>query len=157
MLSVVKTYLSTPASDSVEDAILIFSDGFGIDSEDNRRLADNFAANGYFAVMPDLFRGESLHPDIPDGFNYNAWERMNLPANVEPLIRSVISRLRSRGVKRIGGAGYSIGTKYLARFMSRGGLCAGFMGHPWWLEREDVLAINKPVSIAFGKWWHSEH
>ena len=153
ILSVVEIYYCIPASESVQDAVLIFTDAHGINSRSNRLLADSFAANGFFAVMPDLFRGSSLPLNIPDGFDYNAWERRNLPANVEPLVHAVINGMRSRGAVRIGGVGYAVGTKYLARFMGPGRLCAGFMSDPWWLEKEDILAINKPLSIVFGKWY----
>ena len=143
----------TPSSGLKEDAILLFTDGRG-NMEANISLADNFAANGFFTVMPTLFDGDNL-PDVPNDpkakFDLKEWKRRNLPSKVKPFINAVILGMRSVGAKRIGGVGYHVGAKYLARFMGQEGLCTAFMAQPEWLEEEDILAINAPVSLAFGR------
>lgn len=114
-------------------------------------LADEFAANGYFVVMPDLFFRDSVPQSPDDDFEYDLWEMCHPPASAESVIRTVLVEMRKAGAKRIGGVGYTIGARYLAKYMSPSQFYAGFMGHPDRLAKEDVMAINKPVSIAFGK------
>lgn len=147
----VQTYYVLPRNDSLENAILFFTDAMGINFENNRLLADNFAANGYFTVMPDLFRGDAVPLDRPKNWSQTLWFRNHLPSDVEPIIRTVVDEMKKSGVKRIAAVGYSIGAKYLARFMKIARIRVAFIAQPAWVEEEDVLAIDRPISIAFGK------
>lgn len=66
-------YFKRPPSNSSENAIILFTDAMGHTYRNNRLLADNFAANGFFVVMPDLFRGDAV-PDIKSaGFDAHKW------------------------------------------------------------------------------------
>lgn len=151
MSSIVETYATLPPSRSKENAILLFTDGYGIKADYNRLLADEFAANGYFVVMPDLFLKDPI-PQTPDkDFDEELWKKRHEPASVDGYIKTVLAEMHKAGVQRIGGVGYSIGARYLARFMGPGKFCASFMGHPDKLGKEDAMAINTPVSIALGK------
>ena len=141
MSSIVETYATLPPSRLKENAILLFTDGYGIKADYNRLLADEFAANGYFVVMPDLFLKDPI-PQTPDkDFDEELWKKRHEPASVDGYIKTVLAEMHKAGVQRIGGVGYSIGARYLARFM----------GHPDKLGKEDAMAINTPVSIALGK------
>ncbi len=140
-----------PPNGSKEDAILFFSDAMGINFCSNRLMVDNFAANGYFTVMPDLFRGDSVPLDRPKNWSQTKWFKHHLPAVVEPIIQAVVEEMRNSGVRRIAGVGYSIGAKYLARFMKMARISVAFVGHPTWVEAEDVLCIDRPISIAFSQ------
>ncbi|RYP91961.1 hypothetical protein DL770_001935 [Monosporascus sp. CRB-9-2] len=133
----------------MEDAILLFTDAMGITFENNKLLADSFAANGYFVVMPDLFRGDAVPMDRPRNWSQTAWFRNRLPSDVGPVVRVVLREMQGSGYRTIAGVGYSIGNKYLSRFLRSGYLHAGFMAHPTWVEEEDILSIERPVSIAF--------
>lgn len=134
----------------MENAILLFTDAMGIHFENNRLLADNFAANGYFTVMPDLFRGDCVPFDRPKDWSQTLWYKNHLPAAVKPIILDVVAEMRKYGVRRIAGVGYSIGAKYLTRFMKDATICVAYIAHPAWVEKEDILAIDRPISIAFG-------
>ncbi|RYP47153.1 hypothetical protein DL768_006763 [Monosporascus sp. mg162] len=144
-----ETYFSKPPGESMEDAILLFTDAMGITFENNKLLADSFAANGYFVVMPDLFRGDAVPLDRPRNWSQTAWFRNHLPSDVGPVVRAVLREMQGSGCRAIAGVGYSIGNKYLSRFLRSGYLRAGFMAHPTWVEEEDILSIERPVSIAF--------
>jgi dienelactone hydrolase len=39
------------------------------------RIADQFAANGYFVVMPDLYEGDAVSLDRPEDFDIMAWDK----------------------------------------------------------------------------------
>ena len=76
-------------------------------------LADQFAANGYFTAMPDLFHGDAMPLNHPADFDFMEWlVPAHLPANVDPIIESTIRYIREEvGIEKIGGAGYCFGAK----------------------------------------------
>jgi dienelactone hydrolase len=106
-----------PANGSTETAVLILSDAMGHRFNNSQLLADNFAANGLFAVMPDIFRGDPVPFPRPENFDVLSWLKNHLPEHIEPIIKTVISHMkRAGGCKKIAGAGYCIGAKYVLRF-----------------------------------------
>lgn len=52
------------------------------------------------------------------------------------------------GCKRIGGAGYCFGGKYVCRFLKEGKLDAGYTAHPSFVDAEEVEGVTGPLSIA---------
>jgi dienelactone hydrolase len=75
-------------------------------------LADDFAANGWLTVIPDLFEG---NPVTLDEFNSGIDLRSrlaNYTAKTDPIIDKTIKYLRETlGIKKIGAAGYCYGAK----------------------------------------------
>lgn len=111
---VVKTYIAYPKDNKTPTkAVLLLSDVFGI-FINSQLLADDFAANGYLAVLPDLFNGDSM--DIGDfeagKIDIGAWMGRNGNDSVDPKIETLINHLRKDlGVKQVAGAGYCFGGK----------------------------------------------
>ncbi|EAW06902.1 dienelactone hydrolase family protein [Aspergillus clavatus NRRL 1] len=147
----VEAYFSYPKDNkSPEKAVLILSDIFGI-YVNAQLLADELAANGYLAVIPDLFRGDAIKvSDMESGkVNITAWITKHQIADVEPVIESSIKHLRQElGVKRIAGAGYCFGGKYVCRFLKPGKIDVGYTAHPSFVTKEELAAIAGPLSIA---------
>ena len=113
-------------------------------------IADQYAANGYFTVIPDLFNGKPAPLNDPN-FNIGEWIQNEMPKvpTVDPIIEATIKELRGDyGVKRLGGVGYCFGGKYVCRFLKAGKLDAGFTAHPSFVEAEEVRGIEGPLSIA---------
>jgi dienelactone hydrolase len=112
-------------------------------------IADQFAANGYFVVMPDLFYGDAVKLNRPPDFNLMGWLQNHLPVHVDPIIETVLKEMRGPlGCKRIGGVGYCFGGKYVCRFLKEGGLDAGYTAHPSFVEKEELEGITGPLSIS---------
>jgi dienelactone hydrolase len=89
------------------------SDIFGI-YVNAQLLADEFAANGYLAVIPDLFQKDAIKlSDMESGkADLPSWLPKHQIANVDPVVESTIKYLRQElGVKRIAGVGYCFGGK----------------------------------------------
>jgi dienelactone hydrolase len=97
----------------------------------------------------------SLNPG-PD-FNFNSWieTKMPRPNTVDPIYATVIAHLRHNlGVQRLGGVGYCFGGKYVCRwlkdggFKAGGGLDAGFIAHPSFVDADEVRRVAGPLSVA---------
>ena len=111
-------------------------------------IADQFAANGYLAVVPDIYEGDNVPLNRPDDFNIMAWGGRHMPPTVDPILTAMIHNLRSNfGVKKLGGVGYCFGAKYVARFLGKG-IDAGAMAHPSFVAMEEIKAIGGPLTIA---------
>ncbi|KAH9203734.1 dienelactone hydrolase family protein [Leptodontidium sp. 2 PMI_412] len=147
----VKTYIAYPKDNKTPTkAVLLLSDVFGI-FINSQLLADDFAANGYLAVLPDLFNGDSM--DIGDfeagKIDIGAWMGRNGNDSVDPKIETLINHLRKDlGVKQVAGAGYCFGGKYVARFLKDGKLDTGYSAHPSFTTDDELAAIKKPYSIS---------
>jgi len=145
----ISTYFAYPPNKSTTDALIILTDIIGHKLINVQLLADQFAANGYFVVIPDLFNGDSVPINRPEGFNVMDWVKNHTPVATDPIITTVIKELRETfGVKRLGGIGYCFGGKYVCRFLKPGQLDVGFMAHPGMVDAEELAGIQGPLSIA---------
>ena len=117
------------------------------------RIADRFAANGYFVVMPDLFHGDPVPLNRPDTYDLLAWLRGapgHMTERVDPVVDAVLGSMREfYGCKRIGGVGYCFGAKYVVRHLgSSGSLQAGYICTPSMVEASELRKMTAPLSIA---------
>lgn len=118
---------------------------------DKHSIADQFAANGYYTIIPDVFRGNEIPFPMPEDFDFPTWKTNKMPreGDVDPIYASIIKYLRGElGVKRLGGVGYCFGGKYVCRWLKPGGLDAAFTAHPSFVEVEELKGIQGPLSIA---------
>lgn len=147
----VRTYVSYPADKSTQNAVLILTDVMGMDFINIHLIADQFAANGYFVAIPDLFNGNVVPLNPPADFDLMKWISTELPKvpTVDAVVEATIKDLRgSHGVKKIGGVGYCFGGKYVCRWLKEGKLDAGYTAHPSFVEADEVRGIQGPLSIS---------
>ena len=146
-----QAYLSYPKDSSTHHAILLLTDVYGYMFPNTRLIADQFAARGYFTIIPDLFQGREVSFPAPDDFNLQTYIHNVMPRveTVDPIIRSVIEDMRNEmGVQKLGGVGYCFGGKYVCRWLKEGGLDAGFVAHPSFVDGEELKGVKGPMSIA---------
>ncbi|KAH8812655.1 dienelactone hydrolase family protein [Xylogone sp. PMI_703] len=147
----VQTYLAYPTDNKISDtAVLLLTDAFGI-GNNSQLLADDFAANGYLTVVPDLFDGDQLNFGDFEAGKINVPEWLSRHGNdvVDPIVNNTIEHLRQTlGIKRIAGAGYCLGGKYVVRFLNDGKLDTGYSGHPSFVSDDELAAIKKPLSVS---------
>jgi dienelactone hydrolase len=135
------------------------TDVFGMTFRNTQLLADQFAENGYLVLIPDVFCGREVAFPIPPSFSLEDYiaTTMPRPETVDPIYDEVIKYLREEcGIKRLGGVGYCFGGKYVCRFLKEGGLMgeggggldAGFVAHPSFVDADEVKNIRGPLSIA---------
>ncbi|KAF2098971.1 esterase/lipase [Rhizodiscina lignyota] len=155
----IEAYVKHPEDGSTEHAILLLTDIIGHRSINSQLIADQFAANGYFIVMPDLFFGDSVplnkvgELDIPKWFagGYNAKGTNHGPSTVDPIVELCLSTMRTEyKCQKIGAAGYCFGAKYVLRHLRSDGkaIDVGHAAHPSHVERDDLQDITGPFSIA---------
>ncbi|KAJ5735042.1 uncharacterized protein N7483_000167 [Penicillium malachiteum] len=154
-----EVYTVYPESQSIEKAILILTDIIGHTFINIQLIADQFAANGYFVVIPDLFSGDPIPLNRPGDFDMEKWRRghyhpkgiAHTPENVDPIVESSLKAMRETyGCKKIGTVGYCFGAKYVARYL-RPDLAkadVGFFAHPSNVTDEELRAITGPLGIA---------
>jgi dienelactone hydrolase len=146
----VPVYIAHPPSPSPY-AILLFTDVLGFTFRNTRLVADAFASCGYLTVIPDLFRGAEITWPIATDFDLQAYMDSTMPraGAVDPIIESTIAWLKSEmSVQRVGGVGYCFGGKYVCRWLKGGGVYAGFVAHPSFVEKEEVEGVRGALSIA---------
>lgn len=78
--------------------LMLFSltDVIGHKFQNAQLLADQFAANGYFAFMPDLFYGDPTPLNRPDDFDFPKWLDAHRVDKVEPIVDASIAELREK-------------------------------------------------------------
>lgn len=82
-------------------------------------MADQYAANGYYTIIPDLFNGDPLALNRPDGFDIMKWLKEGSDGKnphtyeaVDPIVEKSIKYLKEQGYKKIGSAGYCFVCRY---------------------------------------------
>ncbi|QKX63376.1 uncharacterized protein TRUGW13939_10546 [Talaromyces rugulosus] len=155
-------YFAYPKTANPKKAIILITDVFGIVSN-SQLLADDFARNGYLAVIPDILNNDSINFGDwgTSRVNFPAWIAKHGPETVEPAIEATIKHLREElGVEKIGTAGYCYGGRFVVSFLKNGKTDAGYTAHPTAIQTGQLAAIEKPLSIAAAEIdtvWPTEH
>jgi dienelactone hydrolase len=144
----VETYLAYPKDKSTVNAILVLTDAIGHRFINAQLIADQFAANGYFVVMPDLFHGDAAPLNRSSDFDFEKWHQGHGIERVSPAVEAALKEIKKAGAKKIGGVGYCFGAKYVVMYLKPGDLDAGFVAHPSYVEVDEMKAIQGPLSIA---------
>jgi len=152
-----EAYVAEPTGNNIHEgkAILYLPDVLSI-WENSKLMADQFAANGYYVLIPDLFNGDPMTLNMPEGFDFMAWltkgtggNNPHTPEVVDKITEKSIAFLKEKGFTKIGACGYCFGAKYVVRFMTQGkGVDVGFVAHPSFMEEEELAAIEGPFTIA---------
>jgi len=156
----VDTYIAEPSGETIhkDAAILFLPDAFSISFNNTQLLADQFAANGYLTIAPDLLKGDAFPVeyinnlaafDIMKWLNEGMKGEGHTPDVVDPIVENAIEWLKKeRGIKKIGSVGYCFGGKYVVRFLKSEKISVGYIAHPSWITSEEISAIEGPLSIA---------
>lgn len=142
-------YFAYPEDKSTTNAVLLITDVIGHEFINVKLIADQFAANGYFTVVPDLFHGDTVPLNRPSDFDFMAWKDKHTTETTDPIIAKSLEELRGKyGAKLIGAVGYCWGAKWVCRFLKTGQIDAGFTAHPSFVSDEELKGIQGPLSIA---------
>lgn len=112
-----------------DTAILVIPDVVGI-WKNSQLIADQFAANGYYTLLLDVYCGDAIPLKRPPGFDFTAWRGKHTVKEVDPVVAAGVKYLKEKGMKKIGAVGYCFGAKYVCRFLNDGGIDVGYCAHP---------------------------
>jgi hypothetical protein len=104
-------YFAYPKTANPKKAIILITDVFGIVSN-SQLLADDFARNGYLAVIPEILNNDAINFGDwgTSKVNLQTWLAKHGPETVEPVVEATIKHLREElGVEKIGTVGYCFG------------------------------------------------
>ncbi|KZF20126.1 dienelactone hydrolase family protein [Xylona heveae TC161] len=145
----VEAYITYPANKSTHTAILFLTDIIGHNTINAQLLADQYAADGYFVVVPDLFEGDAVPLNRPGDYDLPSWLQKHPTNLVDPIVEATLGEMRDTfNCQRIGAVGYCFGAKYVARFLGQGKINVGYVAHPSFVEEAELAAIKGPLSIA---------
>lgn len=98
-------------------ALLYIPDVIGI-WQNSKLMADDFAANGYYTLIIDVFNGDPLPLNRPDGFDIMKWlgegsdgKNPHTKEAVDPIVEQALKYLKEQGFTKIGALGYCFGAK----------------------------------------------
>lgn len=147
-------YIARP-SGTPKAAIIVIQEIFGV-NEGIRRKCDNWAAQGYLAVAPDLFWREKprveLNPDVPEEFqaaigHMQKFDQDQGIYDIEASIKAARGALGGDG--KVGLVGYCLGGRlaFMAACRTDGDAFVGYYG----VGIDNLLgeqhAIGKPVML----------
>ncbi|KAH8694368.1 esterase/lipase [Ilyonectria robusta] len=152
-----ETYIVEPKS-SNGFGLIFLTDIIGHKFVNAQLIADQFAANGYTVLIPDLFHGDPvpLNADMAT-FSLPDWMQGKLGAKniphiaetVDPVVAASLKFLKEKyNPKKVAAVGYCFGAKYVVRGLGSGSFDAGYIAHPAMVSMEELEAIKGPLSIA---------
>lgn len=101
-------------------ALLYLPDVIGI-WQNSQLMADQYAANGYYTIIPDLFNGDALSLNRPENFDIMKWlsegsdgKNPHTKEAVDPIVELSLKYLKDQGFTKIGALGYCFGAKVRA-------------------------------------------
>ena len=110
----IETYEAVPTGKTIhkDTAIIFLPDVIGIWAN-SQLMADQYAANGYYTIIPDLFNGDALALNRPADFDLMAWLTKGSDGKnphtfeaIDPIVAKAIAYLQENGYKKIGAVGY---------------------------------------------------
>jgi len=148
LIGKIPAYFAYPESKSTKYGILIIADIMGYENNNAQLIADQFAAEGYFVVMPDFLHGDPVKLNPEPDFSLAKWLGNHQADTVDPVVVEVLAAMKQTyGVEKIGAVGYCFGAKYVVRFLPSDITC-GYIAHPSFVTSEELRAIKGPLSIT---------
>jgi len=144
------TYVTKPQGEFPKDkAVLYLPDVFGIQLNNCKLLADDFAKNGFQVYAPDYLNGDPVsEADMgsPD-FNLGKWFVNHGQDKTRPVLDGVISALKEQGVTSFAAVGYCFGGRYVFDLAFENIIKVAATAHPSMLQvpadLEKLLATSK--------------
>ncbi|KAH8832877.1 alpha/beta-hydrolase [Flagelloscypha sp. PMI_526] len=137
----IETYIATPSIDYPKDkALLLLTDVFGIPLLNNKLLADGFAENGFYTVIPDYLNGDPVPAaELEAGkIKLADWFPKHTQEYTRPPLDKVIAGLKEKGIKEFAATGYCYGARYVFDLAFDDLLKVSVVSHPTFIEPKDL-------------------
>lgn len=139
--------------------LYFLTDVFGFKFLNNQLLADQYAQEGFYVVMPDLFNGDAIgenqlnpRPGFDPKAFFGAWFPNHTTVQVDPIIEAVRSAIAEQYKPKFSAAsGYCYGTKYCIRMLGTetSNLQSAALFHPSFTDLAEVNAIIGTKQTVF--------
>ncbi|KAK3440902.1 hypothetical protein EUGRSUZ_B01156 [Eucalyptus grandis] len=118
-------------------AILLVSDVYGYEAPNLRKLADKVAAAGYYVVVPDYFKGDPYAPENAER-PIGVWIKDHGADKGFEETKPIIQALKSKGISKIGAAGFCWGAKVVVELAKCELIQAAVLLHPSFVTVDDI-------------------
>ncbi|KAK9380382.1 dienelactone hydrolase [Kockiozyma suomiensis] len=146
----VQTYISGEKAKG-KKVVFLITDIFGVVFNNAKLIADDFAAQGYLVVVPDLFNGDPVpwtYFSKLQEFDLGSWLGKHPKEVTEPLVESVLSHIKADfAPSSIAAVGYCYGAKYVVRLLGASKIDVGAICHPSFVDDEEVELLKLPLTI----------
>lgn len=133
------------SSDS-QIAVLLISDVFGYEAPHLRKLADKVSGAGFYVVVPDFMHGDPYVPENADR-PIPVWLKDHGTDQGFEEAVSIIEAIKSKGVSKIGAAGFCWGGKVVVNLTKHACIQAAVLLHPSLVTFDDIQEVKVPISI----------
>jgi len=144
----VSGYLAEPANASTAPGIVVIQEWWGLNDQ-IRGVADQLAAAGYRALVPDLYRGKSTVEAEEAEHLMNGLDFADAAGQD---VRGAVQFLKGGGSAKVGVTGFCMGgalTLLASVFVPEGDASVVWYGYPP-LEYVDASKIKAPLIAHFG-------
>ena len=105
-------YIARPKNPKPGAGILFLSDVLGHNFINAQLMVDQYAANGYLTLMPNILHDDPVPLNRPADWDAAAYVAKHGIETVDPVIESTIKYMKTQlGVQKLAGAGYCFGGK----------------------------------------------
>ncbi|GMN46572.1 hypothetical protein TIFTF001_015750 [Ficus carica] len=128
-------------------AIILASDVYGYEAPNLRKLADKYAAAGFFVAVPDFFHGEPFDPNNTNRPK-DAWLNDHRPEKAFEEAKPLIKDLKHKGFSAVGAAGFCWGAKLVIELAKlKNFVQATAILHPSFVTLDDIKEVKVPLAI----------
>ncbi|XP_011090811.1 endo-1,3;1,4-beta-D-glucanase-like [Sesamum indicum] len=124
-------------------AIIFLADAFGWEVPKLRKLADKVAESGFLVVVPDFYYGDKFTLEKAG----QGWVDTHPPDRGCDDARTIIAALKSKGVSKIGAAGFCWGGMVAVRLAKYDCIEAAVVLHPGPITVEEINEVKTPIAI----------
>ncbi|KAL3828833.1 hypothetical protein ACJIZ3_017635 [Penstemon smallii] len=138
------SYVSGPEDSKL--AVILVSDIYGYEAPKLRKLADKVAAAGIYTLVPDFLQGD---PYVPENVEkpLSIWIKDHGPDQGFEYAKQVIEALKTKGITKIGAAGFCWGAKVVVELAKYAYIQAAVLLHPSFVSVEDIQGVKVPISV----------
>ncbi|KAK9468959.1 dienelactone hydrolase [Lipomyces arxii] len=146
----IETYTAGDATS--KKIVVIVTDIFGHTFVNTQLIADAFAAQGYYVLVPDILKGDPIpymSQEELAKYNLPGWLSRHTVEITEPIVTGVIANIKADfAPTSIGAVGYCFGAKYVVRLLGDKAITAGAIAHPSFITEEEVEKVTLPIIIS---------
>lgn len=146
----VEAYVTGDESLAGKKLHLLLTDVIGHRFINVQLIADEYAATGYYVVVPDLFSGEPNTLNPPPGFDLlRDWFPRHTPELTQPIVDKVVAGIKEKwNPDYTVATGFCFGAKYAIRLLGTGFIKTASIFHPSFVSIDEVKAIKGPLYIG---------